>query len=182
MVILGIHDGHCASAALIVDGKLKAAVSEERIVRRKLECCFPTNAVHECLKIAKLNISDIDKVAYSTFQIKPTMYLTRREASFSIDDWIKEQNEYWFPKLYNKKKVSYTKIFSKHVAKENFPYDKKYIRNEDDYKGMLKARLEHAKKFFKKQKIYVFDHQECHAYHVLSFDKMKNLVRKNHLY
>ena len=47
-------------------------------------------------------------------------------------------------------------------------------QSEDDFKGMLKTRLEHAKKFFKKDKIYVFDHQECHAYHALSFDRKKN--------
>ena len=41
MIILGIHDGHCASAALIIDNKLVAAISEERIVRKKMEWCFP---------------------------------------------------------------------------------------------------------------------------------------------
>ena len=45
MIILGIHDGHCASAALIIDNKLVAAISEERIVRKKMEWCFPENAV-----------------------------------------------------------------------------------------------------------------------------------------
>ena len=59
MVLLGIHDGHNASAALIVNGKLIAAISEERLVRRKMEWCFPKNAINECLKIANLKLSDI---------------------------------------------------------------------------------------------------------------------------
>ena len=173
MVILGIHDGHCASAALIVNGKLIASISEERLVRRKMEWCFPINAVNECLKIANLKLSDIDKISYSSFYINPIHYLTRREATFKIEDWLKEQNDYWYPKFYLNKKPSYKKIFSKIINKEKFPYDKKLIKNENDSKGMLKARKEHAKKFFKKKEIEFFDHQECHAFHVLSFDKDK---------
>ena len=95
MIILGIHDGHCASAALIIDNKLVAAISEERIVRKKMEWCFPENAVKECLRIGKIKIEDIDKVAFSSFHIAPKLYLTRREATFSLSDWIKEQNLYW---------------------------------------------------------------------------------------
>ena len=35
MIILGIHDGHNASASLIVDGKLVCALGEERLSRDK---------------------------------------------------------------------------------------------------------------------------------------------------
>ena len=176
MIILGIHDGHCASAALIIDNKLVAAISEERIVRKKMEWCFPENAVKECLRIGKIKIEDVDKVAFSSFHIAPKLYLTRREATFSLKDWIKEQNLYWYPKFYKKKNVSYIKVFEKNTKYKKFPYQKKFIKNEDDVKGMLKARLEHAKSIFNKNNvpIEVYDHQECHAYHVLSFVKNRN--------
>ena len=113
MVLLGIHDGHNASAALIVNGKLIAAISEERLVRRKMEWCFPKNAINECLKIANLKLSDIDRISYASFHCSPMHYLTRREATFTTKDWLKEQNEYWYPKIYLSKKPSYMKIFSK---------------------------------------------------------------------
>ena len=45
MVILGIHDGHNASAALVVDGKLLSAVGEERFSREKHHYGFPFNAI-----------------------------------------------------------------------------------------------------------------------------------------
>ena len=35
MNILGIHDGHGASAALLVDGIVKVVIEEERLVREK---------------------------------------------------------------------------------------------------------------------------------------------------
>ena len=35
MIILGIHDGHNASASLIIDGKLTCALGEERLSKGK---------------------------------------------------------------------------------------------------------------------------------------------------
>ena len=40
-VILGVWDGHDSGAALLVEGRLVAAVNEERLTRRKLEIRFP---------------------------------------------------------------------------------------------------------------------------------------------
>jgi len=67
MRILGIAApfGHDASAAIIVDGKVVAAVEEERFSRRKHakdEC--PHTSVKFCLKTAGLKPHDIDAVAF----------------------------------------------------------------------------------------------------------------------
>ena len=67
MRILGIHDGHNSSAALVDDGVLIAAVQEERLTRRKNQGGFPTNAVREVLGICNLAIGDIDQVAFSGY-------------------------------------------------------------------------------------------------------------------
>ena len=40
MVILGIHDGHNASAALIINGKLICALGEERLSRDSINMAF----------------------------------------------------------------------------------------------------------------------------------------------
>ena len=54
MLILGINCFHPdAAAALIADGKLIAAIAEERINRRKHYAGFPSQAIHECLHIAR---------------------------------------------------------------------------------------------------------------------------------
>ena len=65
MKILGIHDGHNASAALVVDGELKYAASEERYSRLKHHYGFPKNAINKILSITKLEIDDIDAIAIS---------------------------------------------------------------------------------------------------------------------
>jgi carbamoyltransferase len=64
MNILGINAYHGnASAALVCDGKLIAAVEEERFNRVKYAAGFPAAAIHYCLKEAGISLSDIDHVA-----------------------------------------------------------------------------------------------------------------------
>src|SRR5437879_13590191 len=64
MNILGINAYHGnASAAIVCDGQLIAAVEEERFNRVKYAAGFPAQAIRYCLKEAGLTLSDIDHVA-----------------------------------------------------------------------------------------------------------------------
>jgi carbamoyltransferase len=64
MNILGINAYHGnASAAIVCDGQLIAAVEEERFNRVKYAAGFPAAAIRYCLKAAGLTLSDIDHVA-----------------------------------------------------------------------------------------------------------------------
>jgi carbamoyltransferase len=64
MNILGINAYHGnASAALVCDGRLIAAVEEERFNRVKYAAGFPAAAIRYCLKEAGIALSDIDHVA-----------------------------------------------------------------------------------------------------------------------
>jgi carbamoyltransferase len=64
MNILGINAYHGnASAAIVCDGKLLAAVEEERFNRVKYAAGFPAQAIRYCLKHAGLTIEEIDHVA-----------------------------------------------------------------------------------------------------------------------
>jgi len=68
MNILGIHSSYTAlshdpSASLMVDGRVVAAIEEERLNRIKTSSTFfPYNAIRECLDISGLSIEDIDVV------------------------------------------------------------------------------------------------------------------------
>lgn len=63
MNILGINAYHGnASAALVCDGKLVAAVEEERFNRVKYAAGFPAAAIAYCLKEAGITLKDIDHV------------------------------------------------------------------------------------------------------------------------
>ena len=60
--ILGINYFHDSSAALLVDGELKAAVEQERIDRHKHSGVFPSHAVRECLNLAGVKGDQITDV------------------------------------------------------------------------------------------------------------------------
>jgi carbamoyltransferase len=64
MNILGINAYHGnASAAMVCDGRLVAAVEEERFNRVKYAAGFPAQAIRYCLKEAGLTLAEIDHVA-----------------------------------------------------------------------------------------------------------------------
>ncbi|MDH4157848.1 MAG: hypothetical protein OEW00_11290 [candidate division Zixibacteria bacterium] len=65
MKILGISCFyHDAAAAIVVDGTLKAAASEERFTRIKHDPELPKNAVRFCLQKAGTTIEDVDYVVF----------------------------------------------------------------------------------------------------------------------
>jgi carbamoyltransferase len=64
MIILGLNAFHGDSAAaLVCDGKLVAAVEEERLRRVKHWAGFPSQAIAYCLREAGLAMSDVQHVA-----------------------------------------------------------------------------------------------------------------------
>jgi carbamoyltransferase len=65
MYVLGIHDGHNASAALLHDGRVIAAVQEERPRGLKNALGMPRTAIQDVLSQAEVTPADIDAVALS---------------------------------------------------------------------------------------------------------------------
>ena len=63
MRILGITDGQTSGAAVVENGRIVAAVNEERIVRIKLARGFPRESIREVLRIAGVGPDSIDAVA-----------------------------------------------------------------------------------------------------------------------
>ena len=84
MKILGITDGMTGSAALIEDGRIRSAVHEERLVRKKMAMGFPSQAISEVLAMTNTRVEEIDFVAIATLNEH-----FRREA-IAWDGWFKE--------------------------------------------------------------------------------------------
>jgi carbamoyltransferase len=65
MRVLGISAYyHDSAAALLEDGRILAAVQEERLTRRKHDAAFPRRAIESCLEIAGLKLEDVDCIAF----------------------------------------------------------------------------------------------------------------------
>lgn len=88
MKILGIHDGHTATACYLEDGKIISAVSEERLSRKKGQGGFPTAAIQHIFGQYGLDPDEIDVIALTGF-LKP---LT------STDEYQSGRQKY-FPKF-----------------------------------------------------------------------------------
>jgi carbamoyltransferase len=64
MVILGINAYHAnSSAAIVADGRLLAAVEEERLNRVKYAAGLPARAIQYCLDQAGVKLSEVDHIA-----------------------------------------------------------------------------------------------------------------------
>lgn len=66
MIILGITDSFTSGAAISVDGRIVAAVNEERLDRNKMSMGFPNLSIAEVLRIAGVEPRQIDQVAVAT--------------------------------------------------------------------------------------------------------------------
>ena len=102
MKILGISAYyHDSAAALIDDGVIVCAAQEERFTRKKHDSSFPKNAISFCLKTNRVDLRDIDFIAFYDkpflkFERLVETYLAfapRGFASFriSIPIWLKEK-------------------------------------------------------------------------------------------
>lgn len=84
-VILGLASSHDASACLFIDGRLAAAVSQERVTRRKNDGCrLPLEAMEHALEVAGVARRDIDSVAlmHSFF---PERYFRRESLAKEVE-------------------------------------------------------------------------------------------------
>ena len=66
MQILGIGDHISCGSALVRDGKLIAAINDERIVREKMVFGVPRESIKAIMKLHGLSPADIDAVAVAT--------------------------------------------------------------------------------------------------------------------
>ncbi len=88
MFILGINAYHGgASACLIQDGKLVAAVEEERFNRQKYWAGFPVRAIQFCLESANISPYDLDHIGISRNPSanlhKKILYALRQRPNFN---------------------------------------------------------------------------------------------------
>jgi len=66
MITLGITDSFTSGAAISIDGRVVAAVNEERLDRNKMSMGFPNLSIAEVMRIANVEAGDIDQVAVAT--------------------------------------------------------------------------------------------------------------------
>lgn len=151
MFILAFKTGHDPAACLLEDGKIVAAVEEERFVRVKhAPDYFPENAIRYCLSVRNLKLDDIDYIVFaraknlSTFFKVAFYFLTHPPQNFTEFRYTLSLLKVQFRGLLNS------------------------LRGQAPYQKIFKIMRG------KKRRVYSFDHHLCHAasaYYGSGFDE-----------
>ncbi|MFT5470178.1 MAG: carbamoyltransferase [Verrucomicrobiales bacterium] len=89
MNILGLHLGHDACAALLVNGEIRADVAEERFSRVKHQHGVPWQSVRYCLEAGEIEMTDVDVVAIATNNPVPDLdHLFRWKNGVQQKHWM----------------------------------------------------------------------------------------------
>lgn len=106
---LGINMFHDAAAVVLKDGKVLAAVEEERINRIKHTNKAPVKAIRECLAKCNLSLNDIDKFAvyfeHNTY--KKLSYKVQEDCLDDYGDYINRFIYAEFRQTIDKNKICY---------------------------------------------------------------------------
>ena len=87
MIVLGINETHCATAAVLRDGRIVGCASEERFTRLKNDAGYPRLAVDALLEQCGIAPSDVDLVALSGARAASREWLNRVQHD---EDYVKE--------------------------------------------------------------------------------------------
>jgi carbamoyltransferase len=174
MIILGISEQHDSHACIIKDGKVVAAIAEERLSRLKSEAGYPRRAINAVIATAGIRPGEIDRIAFASTPKNIWHNCLKKFALFSVDDWIAECEEYWYPKLIEKREVSKFDFADKFIEKhrdliEGDPYHELYLavreRPESEWFALGKAHRETTvgkHLGIGPEKITHFRHEDCH--------------------
>lgn len=121
MKILSIYWGECSTAALLVDGQIVACQSEERFSRIKNDERYPQRAIEAVLEFGNVNAADLDCVVFAGERFDIKAVLVHKYSGFSISDRLREQKDYFFPRMYERKNPFYGDVF-KDKLDINQPY------------------------------------------------------------
>ena len=132
-IIIGINTYHAdSSACIIVDGKLIAAIEEERINRKKHYSGYPIESIKECLNIANKKDLEITDIAFNTkpssnlfskgifflknFSYKKNLFSERIKKKINVKKLLIEKF-----KLNKKVKFHYIEHHLAHIASGFYP-------------------------------------------------------------
>ncbi len=139
MIILGISYLSDASACLLINGKITAAISEERLNRKKNWFGVPHKSIKKVLSISKINIEDVDLIA--THGVK--------NKNKSLKNYNNKKKDIFNSKISDdEKKEQYESLYLRR-KKELYAY-KRVNKNINEIKSLGKEVL-------------IFGHHESHG-------------------
>lgn len=133
--IIGINWEQNSTACLFNNGKLLGSLSEERISRVKNDERYPKAAIDFLISEHNVSVEEIEAVCYISKAWAPGHILARHYTNFTISDYIKEQKELWYPKIFEgKDSMSMLNVFESKLDLDQYPgkeYWKEIVQSLD---------------------------------------------------
>jgi carbamoyltransferase len=153
MIVLGISETHCATAAILRDGAIIGCASEERFTRLKNDAGYPRLAIDALLRELNLQPSQIDLVALAGRQAYAREWMNRvlHDADYA--------REYYGVRL-EEPRGGLERRARKLGARLGLvePARGKFTLSESDRLGLITDHLPLGA-----ERIVTLDHHTCHA-------------------
>ena len=148
-------------------GGILYAASEERFTKKKNDSGYPIRAIQDAITCCKITSEKIEKIVLASQKVSPIQFLCD-VGNYSIADWLKEQKEYWSPKLLEGKDVNYFDIFRDKLVHNANADLLGLIANEPEARWAEiwnEWRIEKVSRDFgvSKEKVVVTSHEFGHA-------------------
>ncbi len=185
-LILAVHSGHNASAALMRDGEIVTAALEERFARKKNYVGYPWQAIEYCLKKEGVAGQDLSRIAYTTIAFGGSVFLKAKTSTqFSLRDYFDYYGDrYYRRRLKGEKCIDYLQWLK---TADKFNEDKQYydfsyltddvmLNSEEDAELFRneQRRLLSSHLGVSPEKIEFIDHHTCHAYYAYYGSPFRN--------
>lgn len=164
MIVLGLIDSKPSTAAILIDGRIVSAISEERLCRMKMANGMPREAISMVLEEADVAPEDVDVVAVSQRALRFVPEPTPWSGWFQDDKTTKERGFYRLSSTLAPIVGSIPVAWQAHHALKQF---------------MTRNRLQELPKLLRNTygitaPVKFYDHHHCHAasaYYTSNFER-----------
>lgn len=170
MISLGIMPFVNSTAALMIDETIVACACEDRFTRQKSVAAYPKHSIEFCLDYTGVKPKDIDFVMlpYKGIDLRnPTRWITDYDATFSMEEKIREQHEYFKPVLIEGQDVDFLEIFNAKIIPERL----KIVREAEQKSMTFLDLLLHKHLDIEEKKICYVDHHKSHIMYAINTNR-----------